>query len=60
MNENLQLYLSLLNTLNRAKTLSTELLNATQDAAVRDSFNLINASIEDLTTSHTAMELVGR
>ena len=60
MNQNLQLYLSLLSNLHHSKQQAVELLDKTNDEAIRDSLNLIEASIKDLTTSRTAKELIGK
>ena len=60
MNSNLQLYLSLLSNLHSSKQQAIELLDKTNDEAIRDSLNLIEASIKDLTTSRTAKELIGK
>ena len=60
MNSELQLYLSLLSNLSRAKQQASEFYAKTQDPGVLDSLNLISASINDLITSKTAKDLIGK
>ena len=60
MNPDLQLYLSILSNLSRARAHVLELLNANQDRAIEDSLNLIDVAIKDLNTSKTVKDLIGR